>query len=581
MVVRCVAKNGTKAWYNANKDQIFADFGTLYSAQMSIDGIDARTGEAYDDMVLVENKAYIYGREEVYLVEFTYETLTDSFVKEQEDKVDFDLNGLKRLTRTIIAKDTVAYSSVVGTTTLGSAPTLTLAQSVEDQLEPSEDGFKRIQEVWLESGTLSETLDNVGSQKAKVIETIGADPATPSGYSLASKQESNLEGFQTNRFTFLKPSILSLKQELSGGSKEVSVQAFGLNEADVITALSEVTSDHVLLSQSESDYAGIKTTTFEFRLDESFTEDYELNGLQRISLVELSVSNFTAQTIGSVSSSAPTSGLYLGTQQIDNGGSIKVRESIWLEAGVLNASKEFNRDGLLYVTFYSQGSKVTPTALNSGKLLTDIETEAFQGGVDAPVRYSKVQDVNGFKKFQVTVMLLQDGSPLVGGGADNAVQSYQQYEKYKRPGTFTLAADAVTGSPGNTRDVLVTVTEVISTDSTLAASYKPFSVTNWTDYNYRYIPTSTGLPVVKNGAADGYLGSGSFASAGGEVFGVEVDSAVGTAGSNPSPTAFNNLSNQVISSSNDPAFTTDEGVKWYRKIKVQMVGTMAANLGSV
>ena len=133
MVVRCVAKNDTKAWYDDNKAQIFADFGSLYSAQMSVDGIDARTGEAYDDMVLVKNEA-TYTRSGEYVIVFTYETLTDSFVQETEDKVDFDLNGLKRLTRTIIAKDTVAYSSVVGTTTiLGSPPLHKLYHALHHQ----------------------------------------------------------------------------------------------------------------------------------------------------------------------------------------------------------------------------------------------------------------------------------------------------------------------------------------------------------------------------------------------------------------------------------------------------------------
>ena len=161
MVVRCVAKNDTKAWYDDNKSQIFADFGSLYSAQMSVDGIDARTGEAYDDMVLVKNEA-TYTRSGEYVIVFTYETLTDSFVQETEDKVDFDLNGLKRLTRTIIAKDTVAYSSVVGTSTTGTSPVLTLAQVSEDQLEASEDGFKRIQEVYIEPGELSRDVRSIG-----------------------------------------------------------------------------------------------------------------------------------------------------------------------------------------------------------------------------------------------------------------------------------------------------------------------------------------------------------------------------------------------------------------------------------
>jgi len=259
MVVRCVAKNDTKAWYDDNKAQIFADFGSLYSAQMSVDGIDARTGEAYDDMVLVKNEA-TYTRSGEYVIVFTYETLTDSFVQETEDKVDFDLNGLKRLTRTIIAKDTVAYDSVVGTSTTGTSPVLTLAQISEDQLEASEDGFKRIQEVWLESGTLSETLDNVGSQKAKVIETIGADPATPAGYSLASKQESDFEGFQTNRFTFLKDNVILSESEDEVGSQNSIVQ-------EVFNGTPATPSGYSLANKQESDVDGIPTKRYTFLKD--------------------------------------------------------------------------------------------------------------------------------------------------------------------------------------------------------------------------------------------------------------------------------------------------------------------------
>ena len=259
MVVRCVAKNDTKAWYDDNKAQIFADFGSLYSAQMSVDGIDARTGEAYDDMVLVKNEA-TYTRSGEYVIVFTYETLTDSFVQETEDKVDFDLNGLKRLTRTIIAKDTVAYSSVVGTSTTGTSPVLTLAQISEDQLEASEDGFKRIQEVWLESGTLSETIDNVGSQKAKVIETIGADPATPTGYSLASKQESDFEGFQTNRFTFLKDNVILSESEDEVGSQNSIVQ-------EVFNGTPATPSGYSLANKQESDVDGIPTKRYTFLKD--------------------------------------------------------------------------------------------------------------------------------------------------------------------------------------------------------------------------------------------------------------------------------------------------------------------------
>ena len=217
MVVRCVAKNDTKAWYDDNKAQIFADFGSLYSAQMSVDGIDARTGEAYDDMVLVKNEA-TYTRSGEYVIVFTYETLTDSFVQETEDKVDFDLNGLKRLTRTIIAKDTVAYSSVVGTSTTGTSPVLTLAQISEDQLEASEDGFKRIQEVWLESGVTSVSTD--------------------------------------------KDSI----------TDEVAVNALNLTAAQVRTAVTEVTANHSLKSQSTNDFEGLNSFRYVFEIRSTTTE---------------------------------------------------------------------------------------------------------------------------------------------------------------------------------------------------------------------------------------------------------------------------------------------------------------------
>jgi len=430
IVVRCNVKGVDSKWHYSNVENFWKDFGSLYESPLQVDGADVgwepATGETYPNMRLIE-VAQNYPRtpnDGAPVLEFIYETLTSVYTQDADDKVDHELNGLRRVTRTVIATEDSSYAKVVGTDTIDhtgrgyGSETLTLASAEEVPKRQNEGGFTRIQEIWVASGTLSETLDNVGSQKAKVIETIGADPATPSGYSLASKQESNFEGLQTNRFTFLKPSILSLKQELSGGSKQVSVQAFGLDEADVIAALSEVTADHVLLSQSESDYAGIKTTTFEFRLDESFTEDYELNGLQRISLVELSVSNFTAQTIGSVSSSAPTTGLYLGTQKIENGGSIKVRESVWLEPG------ELSRD------IRSVGRGVQQTTHQF--LITE-------GTTVGDVISRDIDDFEGLKRITVSVIAKPDGSTLTeSDGSEKLNYSYQSLVPFTFPGVVDL-----------------------------------------------------------------------------------------------------------------------------------------------
>jgi hypothetical protein len=103
MVVRCKAARDTEAWYNANKDQIFASFGTLYSAQMSVDGIDPRTGEAYPDMCLVSNSAS-YTQTGEYVISFVYETLTAVWTKEQDDGVTSTDNGLRVLERSEVAK---------------------------------------------------------------------------------------------------------------------------------------------------------------------------------------------------------------------------------------------------------------------------------------------------------------------------------------------------------------------------------------------------------------------------------------------------------------------------------------------
>ena len=134
-------------------------------------------------------------------VQLTYETLTASWVEEKDEDIDYELNGLKRISRTFVALPSTVYNYVVGETAILSGGILLYLASSSIK---KTDAKWELSEVWLEAGTLSETLDNVGSQKAKVIETIGTDPITTDGYLLASKQESNFEGFQTNRFTFLK-----------------------------------------------------------------------------------------------------------------------------------------------------------------------------------------------------------------------------------------------------------------------------------------------------------------------------------------------------------------------------------------
>jgi hypothetical protein len=410
---------------NANLGSLMGDFGDLDTAGEQI------SNQGYTNCRLISVEVdpsfrfnSVSNTDSAVLVK-TYETLTDLFVQITDDTVTFTENGLKQITRVYRAVSGTPSSTVVGVTALGTGEILASSR-IEDN-----DAFAELTETYVEAGILSRTEDFVGSQDSLVIEAIGPDPSTPLGFSLASKQESNYEGLQTNRFTFLKPSVLSVQQDFNNGLKRVSVQAFNLNSAAVNAALSEVTVDHKLIATNESDYEGIKTTTFQYQIDETFTEDYELNGLKRISLIELSTTNFTAISIGSQGAiNTPQFGLYLATQDIDNGGIIKVRESTWLEAGTLNVQRRSESEGVY---------RVTTTFLGA------------QGTVVGPIVAKSEDDYDGLKTIAVVHMQKADGTSLIDDEA--AIVTHNSLSEFSYPGIVTISNELL-GAAGNTYSFL-------------------------------------------------------------------------------------------------------------------------------
>ena len=117
LVVTCSTMNSREDWYSANKARIFPDFGSLQSAEMSIDGLAPRTGEAYADMRLTQvesgNRSGM-GQVGDYNVSLTYETLGSSFIQVKDDDTDYELNGLRSVSRTIIAEAGTDYAETVG-----------------------------------------------------------------------------------------------------------------------------------------------------------------------------------------------------------------------------------------------------------------------------------------------------------------------------------------------------------------------------------------------------------------------------------------------------------------------------------
>jgi len=281
LTVNCTTMNSREDWYSSNKARIFPDFGSLESAEMSIDGLAPRTGEAYTDMRLVSVQSST--QQEQYIVTLVYQTLGASFVQVKDDTVNYVENGLRRVTRESIAKAGTDFQKTVGTTSITSQiDTETAVTCVLANYEVNDtDSYREVTEIYLESG------------------------------------------------------ILSLSTPLVGGSQRVEVSALNLTSSEVDALLSEVTTDHKLIDESVSDFKGIKTFRYTFEVDDFEVRSKTENGLQMLTRTELSASNFSDGTIGVDT----YTGLTLAGEEIDNGNTIKNRITRWMEPGIIDKAE--------------------------------------------------------------------------------------------------------------------------------------------------------------------------------------------------------------------------------------------------
>lgn len=207
--IACSTMNSREDWYSDNRDRIFPDFGSLQSAEMSIDGLAPRTGEAYADMRLTKvesgNRSGM-GKVGDYNVELTYETLTNQFVQNTADKVDFELNGLMRITRSVVALDGSEYPREVGTgSSISNAGhgdpsepvTLYLASAVETSKRDYEVGYVEIIETWVQAGIINRgTVDiDDGTLEQRITSYLAIEP-TATGV-VTSRQVGSFEGLST------------------------------------------------------------------------------------------------------------------------------------------------------------------------------------------------------------------------------------------------------------------------------------------------------------------------------------------------------------------------------------------------
>jgi hypothetical protein len=196
----CKPSNKNEGWYSDNIAKWLPEFGTLQGADFTGEGWAALDGEVYPNMCLVEAEVPYIPPSESHLVKLVYETLTTSWVLEKDDDTDYELNGLKRVTRQSVALPDAAYANVVGTTTIDSDGT-TLYLGGYKIVET--DAKWTLQEIWLEAGTLrvSEATEAEGIKKATTT-FFGVEGSVVGP--VIGRDTGDYEGFQTIVITSLQ-----------------------------------------------------------------------------------------------------------------------------------------------------------------------------------------------------------------------------------------------------------------------------------------------------------------------------------------------------------------------------------------
>jgi len=206
LTITCSAMNSRDDWYSANKARIFPDFGSLQSAEMSIDGLAPRTGEAYTDMRLVSVESST--QRDQYIVTLVYQTLGASFVQIKDDTIDLELNGLIRVTRTSIAQagtDIPDDDKDVGVDYIDhqidsetAVRCFLSSYKVDDN-----DSYREFERTYIQAGTLSVSTKNLAEGVKQVTTEFLVTEGTTVG-PVTARSTNNFEGLKTITVTTMQ-----------------------------------------------------------------------------------------------------------------------------------------------------------------------------------------------------------------------------------------------------------------------------------------------------------------------------------------------------------------------------------------
>ena len=206
LTVNCTTINRREDWYSSNKARIFPDFGSLESAEMSIDGLAPRTGEAYTDMRLVSVESSTQGDQ--YIVTLVYETLGASFVQIKDDTIDLELNGLRTVKRTSIAQagtDIPDDDKDVGVDYIDhqidseTAVRCFLSSYTVDDT----DSYREFKRTYIQEGTLSVSTKNL-SESVRQVTTVFLVTEGDTVGPVIARNTDNFQGLKTITVTTMQ-----------------------------------------------------------------------------------------------------------------------------------------------------------------------------------------------------------------------------------------------------------------------------------------------------------------------------------------------------------------------------------------
>ncbi len=162
----------------------------------------------YENLHLIDRGYEIERGSNNCIIIVVFETLTDTFAKEKADVVDYEMNGLRRVTRELIALPDTEEALVISESTFeqDGFPTLYLAGKKLTRA----DGAARLVLTYLEPGELNTTVEykNNGALQIQGNTWFHSAPPTPSGFTLVSTQNSDVSGYPTFTYSFARGSGL-------------------------------------------------------------------------------------------------------------------------------------------------------------------------------------------------------------------------------------------------------------------------------------------------------------------------------------------------------------------------------------